>query len=365
MNQTMPQEKYNVLITGGAGFLGKAMINELLDPDSPVKPGLIRIFDLAEPTEKYNNEQVQFFRGDIRDSDALVTACRGIDLVIHTAAIIDWGIYSETEVLAANLTGTENVIEACKQNHIRYLVFTSSLDAVYGGKPLIGIDESHPYPARHKTSYCRSKCLAEQVVMKASNEELKTVTLRPSDIYGEADPYHIDSLVNMARGGFYVRLGNGSARCQHIYVSNMAHAHLQAAKALIDGNRQIEGQVYFITDGPGANFFKFFDRIVEGAGYKIWPKDLWIPRKVAMVLATLSEFSAWLIRPVKFVNPKFSRFAVIYTCTDYTYNSDKAARDFGFAPRYSQEEALERTIRYYREQRVGNPRVGNPFNNTK
>ncbi len=347
----MENEQTNVLVTGGSGFLGNAIISELCLPDSPVRASLIRNFDLKETPDKTSDDRIEFFRGDVRDLDALKTACRGIDLVIHSAAIIDWGIYSEEEVLAANLTGTENVIEACRLNNIRYLVFTSSLDAVYGGKPLIDIDESHPYPEKHRTSYCRSKCLAEQVVMKASNEHLKTVTLRPSDIYGEADPYHIDSLVDMARGGFYVRLGNGKARCQHVYVGNMAHAHLQAARALMNGVSQIEGKVYFITDGPGANFFKFFDRVVEGAGYKIWPKNLWIPRNIALGMASLTEFSAWLIRPVKFVNPKFSRFAVIYTCTDYTYNSDKAKKDFGFEPKYSPEEALERTIDYYKSNK--------------
>jgi sterol-4alpha-carboxylate 3-dehydrogenase (decarboxylating) len=348
----MEKEQINVLVTGGSGFLGRAIVKELLEPDSPVLPGKIRNFDLKESSDKLSASRIEFFKGDVRDLEALKTACKGVDLVIHSAAIIDWGIYSEEEVLAANVTGTENVIEACRHNNIRYLVFTSSLDAVYGGKPLIGIDESHPYPEKHRTSYCRSKCLAEQVVMKANNEHLKTVTLRPSDIYGEADPYHIDSLVDMARGGFYVRLGNGTAKCQHVYVGNMAHAHLQAARALMNGVSQIEGKVYFITDGPGANFFKFFDRVVEGAGYKIWPKNLWIPRGIAYVMASLTEFSAWLIRPVKFVNPKFSRFAVIYTCTNYTYNSDKAKKEFGFVPKYSPEEALERTINYYRSNKI-------------
>lgn len=354
----LAQKKINVLITGGAGFLGKAIIRELLDPSSPVIPAKIRIFDQADPLDNYADGQIEYIRGDIRDFDALKDACKGIDLVIHSAAIVDWGIKSDEEVLAINVGGTENVVQACEDNNVRYLVFTSSLDAIYSGRPLVNIDESFPYPEDHKTSYCKSKYLAEQVVVKANNDRMKTCALRPSDIYGEADPYHIGSLVDMAKGGFYVRLGNGSAKCQHIYVGNIAHAHLQAAHALMNGSEKVGGNIYFLTDGPGSNFFTFFDQVVTGAGYRIWPKNLWLPRWLAFSMGSASEFFAWLIRPVKNYHPKFSRFAVTYTCTNYTFNSDKAARDFGFKPKYRQEEALERTISYYREQR----RVSNPVN---
>jgi nucleoside-diphosphate-sugar epimerase len=362
----LAQKKINVLVTGGAGFLGKALIRELLAPDSPVMPATIRIFDHADPKDNYADGRIEYIRGDIRDADALKVASKGIDLVIHSAAIVDWGIKSDEEVLAINTGGTQNVIKACEDNNVRFLVFTSSLDAVYSGRPLININENFPYPEDHKTSYCRSKYLAEQAVVKANNNSLKTCVLRPSDIYGEADPYHIGSLVNMAKGGFYVRLGNGSAKCQHIYVGNIAHAHLQAARALMNGSDHVGGEVYFLTDAPGSNFFTFFDQVVSGAGYRIWPKNLWLPRWLAFSMGSLSEFFAWLIRPLKNYHPKFSRFAVTYTCTSYTFNSEKAIRDFGFKPKYSQEEALERTIKFYREaNRVSNPGVSNPVKTKK
>ena len=344
----MDRNNLNVLVTGGSGFLGQAVVRELLDENSPVKAGKIRIFDLKPPADKHLPAHVEYFLGDVRDREAMKTACQGIDLVIHSAAIIDWGIIPDEEVIAINTGGTENAIAACRHHGIKYLVVTSSLDAVYSGRPLIGIDEDYPYPEDHKTAYCRSKYLAEVAVKNATDEKLRAVVLRPSDIYGEADPYHIGSLIDMAKGGFYVRLGNGKAKCQHIYVGNIAHAHLQAAAALINGSDHIAGKVYFMTDAPGSNFFRFFDQVVAGAGYKIRPKNFWIPRPVAYAMGSLSEFFAFLARPVKKYHPKFSRFAVVYTCTDYTFTSDKARIDWGFEPKYSHEEALARTIAYYR-----------------
>lgn len=352
MNEAAKDKKsWNVLITGGAGFLGKSLVNELLDPMSPVEPGLVRVLDVAECPAGLAG-RTDYVRGDIRDYEVVNKACAGMDMVIHTAAIVDWGVRSEEEVLAVNVRGTENVIRACTANKVPYLVHTSSLDAVYSGKPLVDITEDQPYPEHHETTYCRSKFLSEQLVLKASQNGIDACVLRPSDIYGEMDPYHIGSLIDMARGGFYVRLGNGTSSCQHVYVGNMAYALLQAAAALAAGNEKVGGQVYFITEGPGSNFFKFFDQVVAGAGYRIWPGNLWLPRGLAMFLATISESVAWLVRPFKKYNPKFSRFAVTYTCTDFTFTSEKATEHFGFRPKYDKEEALRRTIDFYRKERL-------------
>jgi len=338
---------YNILLTGGSGFLGTAIIRELLDESSPLAVSELRVLDL-QPVKNQLDDRMTFIQGDIQDKSVLLESCKGVDLVIHSAAIVDWGTKSEKEVMAVNYGGTLNVIEACVTNRVKGMVYTSSLDVLYDGKPLVDVNEETPYPERHSTSYCVSKCMAEKKVLEASGEVLKTCSLRPADIYGEGDPYHIGSLINMARGGFYVRLGNGRSKCQHAYAGNVAQAHLLAAASLLDGNRDTPGQSYFITDGPPSNFFSFFDSIVEAAGYRIWPKNIWLPRRFAYVLGTISESVAFLMRPVRKYAPKMSRFAVTYTCTDYTFRSDKAKKDFGFIPKYNSKEAFDRTIEYFR-----------------
>jgi nucleoside-diphosphate-sugar epimerase len=214
-----------------------------------------------------------------------------------------------------------------------------------------GIDENVAYPDRPVNAYCESKQKAEELAKKANGTQLKTCILRPADIFGEGDPYHIGSLIDMAKDGFYVRLGNGKSVCQHVYVRNMAYAHILVAKAFTEKNRSIEGEVYFITDGPAHNFFKFYDQVVVGAGYKIWPSNLWLPFWLAFAIGGLIEFGAWLISPIKKVNPKFSRFAAVYTCSNFTFNSNKAKEDFGYIPKYATTDALSRTIEHYRKNR--------------
>ncbi|MEI7661882.1 MAG: NAD-dependent epimerase/dehydratase family protein, partial [Bacteroidota bacterium] len=256
------QDHPRILLTGGSGFLGMAIVRELLDANSPVKPSLLRIFDLV-PYPGPPDARIEMVTGNICDAAAVSHACRGIDLVIHSAAMVDWGTKPEREVLAVNFGGTENVMHGCREHKVRHLVYTSSLDAIFGGKSLVNIDETIPYPEKHPNMYCRSKCLSEKLILEngASHDKekptappggatgLTTCILRPADIYGQGDPFHIGSLIDMAKGGFYVRLGDGSSKSQHVYVGNMAWAHVLASKALLDGNPAISGNAYFITDG--------------------------------------------------------------------------------------------------------------------
>jgi len=344
------ENSQSILITGGNGFLGSAILKELTGPEAVISTKKIRAFDISIIGTKAD-QNVEYIKGDIQDYNEVLNACNGIDIVIHTAAIVDWGTRPVEEVLNINVNGTKNVLRACKEARVKVLVYTSSLDAVYTGKPMIDVDETVPYPDKHVSAYCRSKYLSEKLLLEDKDDFLQRCILRPSDIYGEADPYHIGSLIDIAKGGFYVRLGNGKSKCQHVYVGNMAHAHLLAAKALLEEKPGLDGSVYFITDGPADNFFKFFDKIITAAGYKIWPKNFWIPRGAAYFMGSISEFIALLLRPIKKYTPKFSRFAVTYTCTDYTFNSDKARREFGFMPKYSKEEALERTVNYFRKEK--------------
>jgi nucleoside-diphosphate-sugar epimerase len=339
----------NVLITGGSGFLGKAVIKELLGSDAIVKPDEIRVFDIKQYDDGSNDKRIKFIKGDIRNYKEVKDAVKGVDIVIHTAALIDWGTKPKSIVFGVNVGGTENIIKACHENKVNKLVHTSSLDAVFSGKPLVNIDESQPYPAKHITSYGESKELSEKLVLESNSPELKTVVLRPSDIYGEGDPYHIGSLIHQAKKKMYVRIGDRKSKCQHVYVGNMAYALVKAAKALLDGNSSVYGKVYFITDGQATNFFEFFDKIIIGTGYKLIPGNVWIPKWLAYPIAGISELTAVIAKPFKSYTPKFSRFAVKYITSDFIFNSEKAKNDFGFEPKYDEEESFSRTINFYKK----------------
>jgi hypothetical protein len=106
MQQDTPKS-LNILVTGGSGFLGQAIVRELLDPTSPIRPEKILIFDINDPKIDGVDPRIEYFKGDVRDRKSLSEATKGMDLVIHSAAIIDWGTITEEEIYAVNTGGTQ------------------------------------------------------------------------------------------------------------------------------------------------------------------------------------------------------------------------------------------------------------------
>ena len=110
---------------------------------------------------------VEMVQADLRDRDATVAACRGIDVVFHVAGLA--GIWGPWELFyGINTQGTAHVVEGCRVHGVGRMVYTSSPSVVFDGRDQCGIDESAPYPHRWLCHYPHSKALAEQLVLAAN-----------------------------------------------------------------------------------------------------------------------------------------------------------------------------------------------------
>lgn len=124
----------SVLITGGAGTVGKVLLKQLLLSDVEE----IRVFDNNETelfylTDEYRGDQrAVFFLGDIRDRDKLIKITRGVDVIFHTAAFkhVILSEFNPFDVVQTNINGTQNIIEAALLNDVGKVIFTSSDKAV-------------------------------------------------------------------------------------------------------------------------------------------------------------------------------------------------------------------------------------------
>jgi nucleoside-diphosphate-sugar epimerase len=319
------------LVIGGSGMLGFEIVRQLVDQHKQV-----RVLDLQPLPEPI----CEFVQGDIRNSEDLRTACRDIEVVFQTAAAV-WDRSIPARVYEqVNVGGNRRVVDACLELGIRRLVYTSTLDVVVeGSKPIVDGDESLPYPRRlPRDPYCRTKIVAERLVLQANGPRLATCALRPVGMYGPRDRYHLGNVIRMARRGKFVRLGDGTARFSHVYSENAAFAHLLAAERLRPGS-PVAGQAYFIADHyPAMNLFDFMEPFLLALGLPL-PRRR-IPYAAAMVLATIAEALA--------PRSSFSRFAVIQTCVDHTFVDGKAARELGYWPIISKEEAFRRTVAWLR-----------------
>lgn len=136
----------NILITGGAGSVGRSLVEHFLQNSD----GVVRVFDndeprLSEMKSKFSGEKARFLLGDIRDKDRLSRAMEDVDVVIHTAAMkhVDISEYNPFEAVKTNVVGLQNVVDCAIDNNVDDLVFTSSDKAVHpantmGATKLVG-----------------------------------------------------------------------------------------------------------------------------------------------------------------------------------------------------------------------------------
>lgn len=336
----MPEPLRTLAITGGSGFLGR----RLAALAAPVFDE-VRVIDLAAwPADAAAPANIRSFTADITRPGTLDEAFTNADTVFHAAAVVDVRARPNPVMEAVNVGGTRNVIDACRRLGVRRLIHTSTMDVAFDGRPKRDADESVPYPTRPANGYIRTKVEAERLAL-AANEPggLSIVSLRPTGIYGPHDRHRLGALTASVRSGeLSVRIGDGSARFDHVYVDNVAHAHVEAARTMARDPQAIAGKAYFIGDHPGGNFFDFLAPLFAAAGVRL--PDRKLPKGVALFAATLTEALYRVIGPmVPSFNPAFSRYVVRTLAQDWTFSYGRATRDFGYRPLVSLEEALKRT----------------------
>jgi dTDP-glucose 4,6-dehydratase len=179
-----------ILVTGGAGFIGSHLVDRLLGEGFRVRV----IDDLSTGDKKnlaqhHNKKSFQFIEGDIRNFDLVKNAVKGVDAVFHEAALVSVTRSVENPILSneVNVTGTVNLLKACIDAHVKRFVFASSC-AVYGDSQTLPSHENLiPMPL---SPYAVSKVAAENY-LKVFHEVygLETVSLRYFNVYGPRQKY--------------------------------------------------------------------------------------------------------------------------------------------------------------------------------
>ena len=317
-----------VLVTGGGGFLGGAIVRLLQQRGDDVRSFARSVY--AE-LEALGVEQIQ---GDIRDQNAVEQAVKGMDLVFHVAAKPGiWGDYSE--YYQTNVTGTGNVISACIKHKVARLVYTSSPSVVFNGTDMEGVDESAPYPAGFHAHYPETKALAEQMVVDAAGKGLLTIILRPHLIWGPRDNHLVPRIIKRAKR--LVRVGNGRNLVDTIFIDNAAEAHVAAADRL-KINPGLSGKIYFISQDEPMPAWDIINGILKAAGLE--PVERSIPHKMAWLIGALLE-CVYKIFNLK-GEPQMTRFLADELATAHWFDISAAKKDLGYAPRISTEEGLRR-----------------------
>lgn len=328
------------LVTGGGGFLGRAIARKLVARGDRVRS--IARGDYPE----LRAEGIEAVRGDVADEAAVAEAARGCDVVFHVAAKAGvWG--PEAEYRRANVDGTRAVLAACRIAKVPQLVYTSSPSVVIGADAgdIAGADESRPYPDRYATAYPATKAEAERLVLATNSPDLLTVSLRPHLIWGPGDNHLIPRLVARARSGRLRRVGAGTNLVDTIFVDNAADAHLRAADRLaeVDPATPPAGRAYFIAQNEPTRLWELVDGILRAAGLPPVARSV-SPRAAHLVGATLEAAYRLLRLPGE---PPMTRFVAHQLSASHWFDITAARRDLGYAPAVSTAEGLDRLAAWF------------------
>lgn len=292
---------------------------------------------------------VEVVRGDLRDSESLLAACRDIDCVFHAAALP--GISLDRDRFdAVNRVGTELLLAAAWRNGVQRFVYTSSPSVAFAGEDQRGVDESAPYDfgwmEEHSAFYSSTKAAAEQTVLAANCDTFRTCALRPHLIWGPRDTHLIPRLLARARAGRLRRVGDNANLVDITYVENAAAAHVRAADALAkDANEGTAaeaaspgGRAYFVSQGEPVNCWQWIDEILALANLPPVAKS--ISATAAGHIGSVCE-SVYRLLQLR-GEPPMTRFLASQLSTSHWFDISAAKRDFGYEPRVSTAEGMQR-----------------------
>jgi 2-alkyl-3-oxoalkanoate reductase len=319
-----------VLVTGGGGFLGTALIKLVLERGLRVRSLARRRYPHLE---SIGVEQIQ---GDIADTAVVDRAVAGCRTIFHTAAKAGiWG--SDREYERTNVEGTRNVIEACRAHGARRIIYSSSPSVVFNGLDMAGVDESVPYSRTFEAAYPATKARAEQLILGSNGPDLATIALRPHLIWGPGDNNLLPRILARAKYGRLRRIGRRDPLIDPIYIDNAAVAHLLAADRLEPGS-PIAGRIYFVTQGETIPLWDMINHLLKAA--KMAPVERSVSRPLAFAAAGLMEVGYVLSGRQK--EPPMTRFLARQLSTTHWFNIEAARRDLGYEPHVSITEGLRR-----------------------
>ena len=311
-----------ILVTGGSGFIGTRLIDDLLKENHNIK-----IFDKV--TSKKYPKLVQI--GDVRDENTLIDACAGVDIIYNLAAEHADDVTPKSLYADVNIGGAKNVVAAAKANNVRKIVFTSSV-AIYGlnrGAP----DES--MAAQPFNEYGRTKHEAEIVFQEwaQENEENSLTIVRPVVVFGEHNRGNVYNLIKQIASGKFLMIGDGKNKKSMCYVGNIS-AFL----------------VSLVTAKRGVNIYNFAGKpdLSSKEIVEIIQDELGIKKKVLSApywLGLLGGYSFDIL--AKIIGKKLPISSIrIKKFTAETTVSTHRLFESGFQEPYSLEEGLRKMISY-------------------
>ena len=323
-----------ILITGATGFTGSHLTKRLLDEGQEVRI-------LVRPTSNFSQlerAEVETAIGDITDEESVRKAVKGIETVYHIAAVFRKAGLPDEAYWATNFQGTQNLLKASMDFGICRFIHCSTV-GVHSHVENPPSDETAPYEPGDV--YQRSKCEAEQAVLRAHKEHgLQTTVIRPTGIYGPGDTRWLKLFKAIARRRF-VMLGSGETYIHMVYISDLIDAFRLAAD-----NANSAGKVYIIGGERYVTLNELAETIAKAVGAPV-PR-LHFPVKSIRALSGICEDVCRYFH----IEPPIFRRRVDFFVKNRAFDITKAKTELGYSPKIGLDDGIRLTASWYKENNL-------------
>lgn len=316
-------------VTGGTGFIGSHLADQLItDTEWDSVKCLVR------SDEKWiKGKSYEKISGDLDSIKTIESALKSTDVIFHLAAVVK--APSKKEYLHANVEATENLIRLAQKNGIKKMVILSSLAAAgpSNGEPLKEDQKMNPV-----SSYGKSKKQMEEMIHDLADNDMSITILRPPAVYGPRED-QIFTLFKMMSKGIAPIVGDGeNPKLSLLYVQDLVQAIMKAAKQTEKGVN-----TYFIGGDRVTNWNEIRDIVSTVLDKKTIPLKInpgWVKKIAGAVETTAALFGSY---------PVLNREKANEMILSWTCSHEKAAKELSYEPKYSLEEGISRTLRWYKK----------------
>lgn len=322
-----------VLVTGGTGFTGKALVKRLVDTGHQVialdnKEGI--------KTDELRQWGAEVVIGSVTDQTLVERVMKGITVVHHLAAAFRELDVANSYYEEVNVNGTHNVLKAAQAEGVKRFIYCSTC-GVHGNVACPPANEDSPIAAADY--YQQTKYDAEPIVRGFSDGAMKTVILRPAAIYGPGDPERFGMIFRRVAKGFFPMFGDGGTLYHPLYIDSFIDVLTNVMRENMG-----DGQVYLIADEKYLEIEQLVRKIAAVLNVEVkLPHFPFLPLKLSAIAVEA------ICKPLGIKPPIFPR-RVDWYVQNRAFDISKAKRELGYQPTIDIDEGLRRTAKWYRDE---------------
>lgn len=321
-----------ILVTGGTGFTGSALVRKLISLGHQVKT---IDYQKGIVYDQLKEEGADIIIGSITDKKLVDEATEGVDFVFHIAAAFRELDVPSEHYYNVNVNGTRYVMEAAVKHNVKKVVYCST-QGVHGYINNPPGNENSPIAP--EDYYQQTKYEGEVVVQEFIKKGMKATIIRPTAIYGPGDPERFFMIYKRVKKGYFPMFGKGETFYHPVYIDNLVDAFILSMD-LDKGN----GETYIIAD---AEYYPIKELVKKvGKAMNIEVKIKYYPITPLIIAGHVVEK---VCKPFGIAPPIFPRRVDWYRQVR-AFKIDKARRDLEYEPEVGIDEGLRKTYEWYLE----------------